>query len=81
MSIGLAKDKNLSIGKDFDNVTREFMPLFAHLDDSIISVLEDIRGAGEFLARAIVQSIESPDDVPMQMLDLPRFNSLPGSPA
>lgn len=74
--LGLCKEKGRTIGEDLDIVTREFMPMFASLDEQIICVLEDVREAGRFLGRAILQRLENPDEQPLQMLDAP---SIPDS--
>ena len=60
-----------TIGKDIDIVTKESLPFLSTFRQDILIVREDITEAGEFLARAVVQAIEHPEDPPMQKIVAP----------
>ena len=51
--------------------TREVIPLLGRFRPGILTVNEDVTRAGNFLAHAILQAIETPDAPPMQGLEVP----------
>ena len=59
------------IGRDFDLVSKEAMPMLTLFRPEIIAVYEDIARAGRFLAEAAIQAIREPSAPPMQELEVP----------
>lgn len=59
------------IGKDFDVVAKEAIPVLQMFRPQIIALHEDVARAGEFLAQAAINAIRHPDEPPMQELDVP----------
>ena len=59
------------IGTDFDLFAKETFPLLEFFRDGILTVQEDIREAGRFLARAAVHEVRSGGGTPLQALDRP----------
>jgi LacI family transcriptional regulator len=51
------------------------MPLLCLFRKDIIALAEDVKTAGEFLARAAIQAIREPHLPPLQGLDIPRDDS------
>ncbi|MEM9551540.1 MAG: LacI family transcriptional regulator [Pseudomonadota bacterium] len=56
------------IGRDLDVFAKEAIPFMSYFRSEIRTVREDVRMAGEFLARAAIQAIEEPDEPPLQKL-------------
>lgn len=59
------------IGDDIQVFAKEVAPFLDLFRPGILSVREDTRRAGEFLARAAIQAINRPDLAPLQQLDFP----------
>ncbi|MBL4811282.1 MAG: substrate-binding domain-containing protein [Rhodobacteraceae bacterium] len=59
------------VGQDIDVFAKEAIPFLQLFRPKIIAMQEDVRKAGEFLARAAIQAIKQPDAAPMQGLDVP----------
>ena len=59
------------IGRDFDLVSKEAMPMLKLFRPEIIAIYEDVSRAGEFLSRAAIQAIRDPSEPSMQYLDVP----------
>ncbi len=62
----------LEIGRDVEVCTREIIPLLGRFRRGILTVDEDVTRAGQFLAKAILQAIEHPQDAPLQELEVPQ---------
>jgi len=69
--IATSDERNLEIGRDIELIAREFIPMLNRFRPGILTVLEDVDLAGEFLARAVLHAIDHPDDPPMQALEKP----------
>ena len=59
------------IGQGFDIFTKETIPFVQLFRPSILSLREDVRKAGAFLARAAIHEIDKTDDSTLQELDRP----------
>jgi LacI family transcriptional regulator len=60
-----------AVGTDVDVFSKEAIPFLSLFRTGIIAVREDVKQAGEFLARAAMQAIHDPDLPPMQGLEVP----------
>lgn len=60
------------IGKDFDVVSKEAIPVLQMFRPPVIAMYEDVARAGEFIAQAAINAIRNPDAPPLQELDIPR---------
>lgn len=60
------------IGRDFDVVSKEAIPVLQMFRPPVIAMYEDVTRAGEFIAQAAINAIRNPDAPPMQELDIPR---------
>lgn len=60
-----------SMGRDVDLLSKDAIPFLRLFRDPILIIEEDVRKAGEFLARAALAAIADPDAPPMQMIDAP----------
>lgn len=60
-----------TIGADVDLLAKDAIPFLQLFRDPIMIIPEDVRKAGDFLARAARAAIADPDASPMQMLDAP----------
>ena len=58
----------LTLGRDFDTVAKEAITFLRRFRKEILVVDEDIDLAGDFLARALLHRIGTPDAAPMQQL-------------
>ena len=76
-----AEDCRLELGKDIDIVAKEANRMLNAFRKDIFVIHEDFFEAGRFMARALIQSIEKPEQPPMQFLEQPsrmaRANDLP----
>ena len=61
----------LTIGRDIDLVSKEAVPFLSLFRAGIMTIHEDVQGAGMALARAAIRAIERPKDVPLQVIDVP----------
>lgn len=59
------------IGRDFDVVAKEAIPVLNMFRPEVIAMYEDVARAGEFLAQAAINAIRDPDAPPMQELNVP----------
>jgi LacI family transcriptional regulator len=59
------------LGRDFDVVAKEAIAVLRRFREDIIIVPEDVGRAGDFLARALVATIEKRDPVDRQGLEVP----------
>ena len=59
------------LGEDIDVASKEAIPFLTLFRPQIMSVDEDVREAGEFLARAAMRAVREPELPPMQKLDVP----------
>jgi LacI family transcriptional regulator len=59
------------LGQDIDIVSKEAIPFLRLFRKEIIAIAEDVKAAGEFLARAAIQAIKEPHMPPLQGLDMP----------
>ena len=59
------------LGRDFDVVAKEAVPMLRRFRQNIIIIREDVGRAGEFLARALVAAIEKRDWADQQGLEVP----------
>jgi LacI family transcriptional regulator len=59
------------LGRDFDVVAKEAIPLLRRFRQDILIVREDVGRAGDFLARALVAEIEKRDWANRQGLEVP----------
>ena len=60
------------LGHDIDIFAKEAIPFLTLFRKEIIAIKEDVKEAGEFLARAAIQAIKEPHLPPMQGLDVPK---------
>lgn len=63
------------LGQDIDIIAKEAIPFLRLFRKEIIAIPEDVKQAGEFLARAAIQAVRAPQLPPLQGLDVPRDNS------
>jgi len=61
-----------TIGQEVDVAAKEPVEFLKLFRPALHSISEDIRRAGDFLARAAMHAIDAPDEPPMQDLDVPR---------
>jgi len=59
------------VGEDIDVFAKEAIPFLRLFRPGILSVQENVKEAGEFLARAAIQAIRNPELPPMQGLEIP----------
>ncbi|WP_116133890.1 LacI family transcriptional regulator [Tropicimonas sp. IMCC34043] len=57
------------VGDDFDLFGRESLPFLSIFRPAILTVVENVGLAGEFLAKAVIRAIETPDAPPLQRLE------------
>ncbi|WP_172292165.1 LacI family transcriptional regulator [Pseudoruegeria sp. HB172150] len=63
------------VGGNVDVAAKESVNFLTQFRPSILAVSEDVRRAGDFLARAAIRAIEEPDEPPMQGLEVPNAAS------
>lgn len=72
MSIATALEAaGKQIGRDVDLIAKETTEILRIFRKEILVVREDVRRAGEFLGRAVMQAIDAPELPPMQHLEQP----------
>ncbi|MBI1217983.1 MAG: LacI family DNA-binding transcriptional regulator [Rhodobacteraceae bacterium] len=69
--ISTAEGFGRKLGRDFDMVAKEAIPVLESFRPGIIIVHEDIDHAGQFAARALMHRIAHPTEPPMQSLATP----------
>ena len=70
-AIAAAERSGRVLGRDFDVVAKEAVPMLRRFRQDIIIIREDVGRAGEFLARALVAAIEKRDWADQQGLEVP----------
>lgn len=65
------EEEGYEIGKGVDLVAKEALPFLKRFRKEIIVVWEDVTKAGDFLCRAVMQAVDTPDLPPMQFLETP----------
>jgi LacI family transcriptional regulator len=60
------------LGQDIDIFAKEAIPFLGLFRKEIMAIEEDVKEAGEFLARAAIQAIKEPHLPPLQGLDVPK---------
>jgi LacI family transcriptional regulator len=64
--------EGFDVATDIDVFSKEAMPFLKLFRQGIIVVPEDVKHAGEFLARAAIQAVREPNAAPMQGLEIPK---------
>ena len=70
-AIAAAERSGRVLGRDFDVVAKEAVPMLRRFRQDILIVREDVGRAGEFLARALVAKIDKRDWADCQGLEVP----------
>lgn len=60
-----------TVGQEVDVFAKEAVPFLKLFRADILTVAEEVGSAGEFLAKAAIQAIRTPDAPPMQGLEVP----------
>ena len=63
--------EGFDVATDIDVFSKEAMPFLQLFRKGIIVIPEDVKHAGEFLARAAIQAVREPNAPPMQGLEVP----------
>ena len=63
--------EGFDVGIDIDVFSKEAIPFLTFFRERLLVAQEDVSRAGEFLARAAMQAIRSPEAAPMQGLQVP----------
>lgn len=71
--VGALETLGHTLGDDIDLFGKEAIPFLRLFRPQIMTLNEDVRQAGEFLARAAIQAVRQPDLPPLQGLDVPRM--------
>jgi LacI family transcriptional regulator len=71
-TVGALESLGRHLGQDIDIIAKEAIPFLQLFRKEIIAVAEDVKAAGEFLARAAIQAIREPDLPPLQGLEVPQ---------
>ncbi len=66
-----AEAQGLVLGRDFDVVSKEAIPMLRRFRRDLLIIPETVGKAGDFLARALIAAIERPDAPPEQGLEVP----------
>jgi LacI family transcriptional regulator len=70
-AIMAAENVGRTLGRDFDLVAKEAIPVLRRFRKNIIIVHEDVGRAGDFLARALMRNISAQGGMLEQHLDIP----------
>lgn len=70
-AVGALEAHGLTVGEEIDVLAKEAAPFLKLFRGNIISMSESVGAAGDFLARAAIQSIREPELPPMQYLEVP----------
>ncbi len=62
-----------ALGEDVDVFAKEAIPFLGIFRPQILSVIEDVVAAGQFLAEAAIRAIEHPDLPPMQAIEVAKL--------
>ena len=71
-AVGAVEGLGLRLGQDVDLFTKEAIPFLKLFRADILTVSEQVGSAGEFLAQAAIKAIRSPNEPPMQFLEVPQ---------
>lgn len=74
-SVAALESLGRHLGQDIDIVAKEAIPFLGLFRKEIIAIAEDVKAAGEFLARAAIQAIREPHLPPLQRLEVPQDDS------
>ncbi|MGZ9809017.1 LacI family transcriptional regulator [Pseudoroseicyclus sp. H15] len=74
-SVAALESAGRVMAQDIDVVAKEAIPFLALFRDTMLVIDEDVRAAGEFLARAAIQAVREPQAPPMQGLEIPTGDS------
>jgi len=80
-AVGALEAAGLEIGNDVDLLSKEPIPLLKRVRRSILTMPEDVTGAGRFLARAAILAADEPDAPPMQRLVVPTADGITQAPS
>ncbi|NCO86547.1 MAG: LacI family DNA-binding transcriptional regulator [Rhodobacterales bacterium] len=72
--VGALEGAGRGLGRDIDIFAKEAIPFLNLFRREIMAIKEDVKQAGEFLARAAIQAIREPGLPPLQGLDVPQDN-------
>ncbi len=72
-----AEQQGLVLGRDFDVVSKEAIPMLRRFRRDLLIIPETVGKAGDFLARALIAAIERPDAPPEQGLEVPQAVEFP----
>ena len=75
VAAGTIETVGRTIGGDIDLFAKEAIPFLTRFRKNLLTVDEDVAGAGAFLARAVLQQITDPTQPPMQGLDIPSYTA------
>ncbi|MDX8346720.1 LacI family transcriptional regulator [Cognatiyoonia sp. IB215446] len=70
-AVAAIEQHGAQVGQQIDVFAKEAIPFLKLFRADILTIAEQVNTAGEFLAQAAIQAIRSPDDPPMQALDVP----------
>lgn len=68
--------RNMVLGRDADIFAKEAIPFLKRFRAPVRALQEDVAAAGDFLARAAMARILTPDAAPMQFLDVPHLKDV-----
>jgi len=69
------EEKGLEMGTDIDVYGKEVVPILKMFRKNIIVEREDMRAAGQYLAKAVVQRLRDEDLPPLQHLEIPTHSN------
>lgn len=70
-AIAALEQTGRTLGDDIDLFTKETVPILDWFRPNVLTVVEDTKKAGAFLARAAIHAVNAPDDPPMQFVEAP----------
>ncbi len=71
-AVAAVEASGFAVGRDVDLVGKEAIPFLEYFRKEIIVVREDVRQAGTFLARAVMQRIRDASAPPLQGMETPK---------
>lgn len=71
-TVAALESQGRHLGRDIDIIAKEAIPFLRLFRKEIIAIAEDVKAAGEFLARAAIQAIREPHLPPLQGLEVPQ---------
>ena len=75
-AVAAVEQHGAQVGQRIDVFSKEAMPFLKLFRADILTIAEQVNTAGEFLAKAAIQSIRKPDEAPMQGLEVPSDETL-----